>query len=423
MTEKLLQYIWLHQYFNKASLTTIDGEAIVVLATGTLNHNQGPDFCNAQVRIGATLFAGSVELHVKTSQWDEHHHSGDPNYSNVILHVVYLHDAPCHLPVLELESRVPRLLLERYAGLMASPERIACAHAIANVSQLVWQSWKERLLAERLERRAKAILNSLQQNGGHWEACFWWMLAKSFGAKVNGASFELIARSIPLTALVRHKQQIHQVEALLFGQAGLLNGTFTEAYPQLLQREYKFLRKKLQLKTVTAPVYFLRMRPGNFPSLRLAQLAMIIHLSTHLFSKLLETEKLPELRSFFDVTANDYWHYHYRFDEASAYRKKKTGKEMVDSVIINTAVPMVFAYAWKHRDEKLRLKAIRWLEEMDAENNVVVRGFEALGIASTSAFDSQSLLELKSRYCDNRLCLQCAIGNNLLKITSPHGIS
>ena len=416
MTEKLLQYIWQFQYFNRSQLQTAAGERLEIVYTGKLNTDQGPDFCNAQVKIDDTLLAGSVELHVKTSQWRQHGHGSDANYNNVILHVVYEHneDKPT-IPVLELQHRIPRMLLDRYVALMHSPAFIPCAASLSEVNGLVWHSWKERLLAERLLRRSESVFQFLAQNNFHWEETLWWMLARNFGMKTNTDAFEAIARSIPINLLSKHKTQIHHLEAMLFGQANLLGTSHQEDYPRMLWREYKFLKKKYALQQVFMPIHFLRMRPGNFPTVRLAQLAALIQRSVHLFSQLLEMEELSSVRALFNITANDYWHYHYRFDESSSFRKKTLGQDMIDNLIINTIVPLVFAYGLYRKDDRYRTKAIRWLEGLNGESNTVTRGFDSLGLEGSSAFDSQALLELKTRYCDYRRCLECAAGNSLLR--------
>jgi len=418
MTEKLLQYIWQFQYFTKSGLTTTKGEKLQIIFPGTLNTNQGPDFSNAQVKIDDTVLVGSIELHLKSSQWNEHGHQGDANYKSVILHVVFEDDAKAnnsHLPVLELESRVSNLLLERYATMMNAGSFISCTNSIREVKELTWVAWKERLLAERLTRKANLVFQYSQKNNQHWEESFWWLLARNFGMKVNSEAFEVIAQSISINILAKHKNQIHQLEALLLGQAGLLNTEFKEDYPQLLQREYDFLKKKYSLQPIHIPVHFLRMRPGNFPTIRLAQLAMLVYNAAHLFSTLLEIEKVGEVKKLFDVTANDYWHYHYRFDEASPFKKKTIGKDMVENVIINSVVPVLFAYGLAHAEEKYKLKALNWLEEISAEQNAITKGFSQLQLANKTAYDSQAYIELKNQYCNHKLCLQCSIGNALLR--------
>lgn len=416
--EKLLQYIWQFQYFNKSELQTTAAEKLEIIFPGKLNSNQGPDFSNAQIKIDNTILVGSIELHLKASQWNEHGHNIDANYKNVILHVVFENDLPgSSVPVLELQPRISNLLLNKYTDLMNSPTFIPCARSVAEVKEITWLSWKERLLAERLTRKSSIVFKFLEENNAHWEKSFWWMLARNFGMKVNVESFEAMARSISVNILAKHKNQIHQLEALLFGQANLLEQNFKEDYPKLLQREYRFLKKKYDLKPIYNPVHFLRMRPGNFPTIRLSQLAALIQNSAHLFSKILEIEKLSEIKKLFDITANDYWHYHYRFDEASSFKKKAIGKDMIDNVIINTIVPMLFAYGLYHKEEKYKNKTILWLEELSAEINAITKGFTNLKLSNKSAFDSQAFIELKTQYCDHKKCLQCVVGNALLKTT------
>jgi len=420
MTERLLQFIWQFQYFNKSELVTTTGEPVQIIFPGQYNTNQGPDFSDAKIKIGKTTWAGSVELHIKTSDWNKHNHQGDKNYNNVILHVVWEEDAApdevaYNIPVLELKNRVSKILLQRYEELMNSSSFIPCKKSIHTVRDITWKSWKDRLLAERLMRKAKTAETFLQQNNYHWEETFWWMLARNFGMKVNADAFEAMARSIPINVLAKHKSQIHQLEALLFGQAGLLDGKFTEDYPKLLQREYKFLKEKYKLKPIHQPVHFLRMRPGNFPTIRLAQLAALITESAHLFSKIKDAKTVKELSNWFDITANDYWHYHYRFDETAAFKKKKLGAAIIDNIIINTIAPVLFAYGSYHDEQKYKDKTLKWLEQTAAESNSITKGFQQLDIENKNAFDSQALIELKNEYCNKKRCLDCGVGNAILK--------
>lgn len=416
MTEKLLHFIWQFQYFNPDHLQTTDGEPVTILYPGRLNANQGPDFLEARIKIGSTILAGSVELHLKTSDWQKHQHDEDPNYRNVVLHVVYQNDvSQTTLPLLELQPRISNLLLERYYSLMQNGSFIACEGSLTSVRELTWISWKERLLAERLTRKSGKLLEYLRQTNGHWEESFWWLLCRNLGGKVNAAAFEAIARSLPVTVLAKHKSSIHQLEALLLGQANLLFKESGDAYVQLLQREYAFLKKKYGLTPIGVPVYFLRMRPANFPTIRLAQLAMLVHQSSHLFSKVLEAEQLEELSRQLHVTANDYWHYRYRFDEPSEYKPKKLGSDTIDHIIINTFIPALFAYGHYHQKEQHKTKALNWLEQIRAEENVITKRFQKSNIANRSAYDSQALIELKNEYCNAKRCLECSIGNALLK--------
>ena len=422
MTERLLQYIWQLQYFNQNELITADGESLSIIHPGIINTNQGPDFLNAKIKVNNTIWAGSIELHVLSSDWNSHQHSLDKNYANIILHVVWQNDINLlvSFPVLELQSLVSKILLQQFDELMKAKSFIACETMISNVTPIIWVAWKERLLVERMQRKAAVILEYLRCNNNHWEETFWWLIARNFGNTVNADSFEKLARSLPIGILARHKNQIHQTEALLFGQAGLLEGDFQEDYPTLLQKEYRFFKKKYQLYSKPLPLYFLRMRPSNFPSLRLAQLSMLIHSSVHLFSIVKETILLDDVKKLLAVTANDYWHYHYVFDELSIYREKNIGKQMIHSVLINTIVPILFAYGHHYGETKYKERAMLWLEQIAEENNSITKGFTLLGIENKNAFDSQALIQLKNDYCNQKRCLECAVGNKLLR---PHAVS
>jgi len=421
MKEDLLQYIWQFQYFNNSELYTSSGEAIRIISTGTHNTNQGTDFVNAKIKIGKTIWAGNVEVHINSSDWNMHHHSGDPNYNNVILHVVWNENAIVKdrvgnsLHTLELKSRVPKLLLERYKMLMESSQFIPCESQLQQVNELTMANWKQRLVAERLIKKSANILAILKETNSHWEETFWWLVAANFGLKVNNDLFQQVAKMLPVSILAKHKNRIQQVEALLFGTTGLLEKEFQEKYPQMLQKEFLFYQKKYKLKIIDGELSFLRMRPANFPTIRLAQLAMLIHESEHLFSKIKSSSSLKDVKKMLQVSANDYWHYHYTFDETSDYKVKTLGKQMIDNIIINTIIPVLFTYGLHHNEQVYKDRAIKWLEEISAEKNSITSGFEKLNFSNKSAFDSQSFIQLKNEYCNKKLCLHCAIGNSLLK--------
>jgi len=287
MTEKLLQCIWQFQYFNRNELQTESGEPLQIIYPGKFNTNQGPDFLEAKIIIDKTTWAGNIELHIKTSDWEKHNHSDDKNYKNVILHVVWENDfylPQNNIPLIILHHRVSKLLLIRYEEWMNSQSFIPCEKNISQVNEIIWTTWKQRLLIERLQRKSKLVEDYLHQNNNHWEETFWWPLARNFGYTINAEAFEAMAKTISVNMLAKHKNQIHQLEALLAGQCGLLDNDFTETYLIMLQKEYSFLKKKYQLQSINQPVHFLRMRPGNFPTIRLAQLAVLIQQSIHLFS-------------------------------------------------------------------------------------------------------------------------------------------
>jgi Protein of unknown function (DUF2851) len=417
MNERLLQFIWQFQYFNQTNLRTVDDEVVEIIHAGTHNTNEGPDFLNAQIKIGNKAWAGSVELHTKSSFWKSHKHEEDKNYKNVILHVVWEEDKTLNLnfPTLVLQDRISNLLLSKYQSLMNENNFIPCQNSIHQVKPITWLSWKERLLVERLQNKSQLIFDYLQKNNNHWEEAFWWLIAKNFGIKINSNAFEAIAQSISINVLAKHKNQIHQIEALLFGQAGLLNNNFEEDYPNLLKKEYEFYKNKYQLKHINQPIYFLRMRPSNFPSVRLAQLAQLIFNSLHLFATVKEASSLTEIKKLLQVTANDYWHYHYVFDKPTDFKEKNIGLQMVNNILINTIVPIVFAYGHFNKEEKYINKALAWLREISPEKNTITKEFKVLKVESKTAFDSQALIQLKNNYCNHKKCLQCAVGNSILK--------
>ncbi|MEO6915787.1 MAG: DUF2851 family protein [Chitinophagaceae bacterium] len=419
MTEKLFQYIWQFQHFNFSQLKSEQGENIQIIDPGTLNRDQGPDFLSASIKIADTVWFGNVELHLLSSDWFKHEHHLDNNYKNVILHVVCKNDHPLTappVPVLELQSRISLILLDRYSDWMSAPHSIPCEQHIASVPRVEWKQWTAEVLKQRLERKAEYIFALYNKTNHHWIETFWWMLARNFGIRVNAEAFESIARSIPVKILTRHKDQVIVIESLLFGQAGLLDRKFTEEYPGMLQKEYRHYRKKYLLKKTFVSLKFLRMRPSSFPSIRLAQLAMLISRSSHLFSKVIESANLTELLELFTVTANDYWHYHYHFDEPSDHKEKKLGNDMIENILINTVAPIIYAYGIFQQDKAFSARAVSLLESLSAEQNRVSNNWLKMNIPLKNAAETQSVLELNSRYCDYKRCLECGIGKRILDL-------
>lgn len=418
MTERLLQFIWQFQYFNNKHLELPGGEPFEIIHPGTLNSNQGPDFLGASIKIGKATIIGPVELHIKTSLWYKHAHQLDHNYDKVILHVVWeddLDSSSSPIPVLSLRDRVSKLLLQQYEDWMNNRWFIACGQQITQVTDLTWLSWNERLLVERLQRKSTLVFDCLQQNNQHWEETFWWLLARNFGMKVNADAFEAVARSISLTILGKHRNQLMQLEALLMGQAGLLEKEYTDDYARQLKDTYQFHQGKYKLQQRPQAALFLRMRPASFPTIRLAQLATLIHGSGHLFSKIKAIISVKDVKTLLDVTASTYWDQHYTFDNLSPAKPKKMGDSMIRNIIINTIVPTLFAYGHLRQEQEYKDRALQWLEAVEAEENSITRGFAQCGVTSRSAFASQALIELKNRYCDHKRCLDCAVGNALLK--------
>ena len=417
MNEQLLQFIWQHRYFNQSDLHSISGSPLQIIYPGLLNTNQGPDFLDAKIQIDSLMLAGSVELHIKSTDWQRHRHQKDIRYSNVILHVVWEYDG-LDIPfvqVLELKSRVAGSMLSVYEHLMQSASFMPCAPLLSKVNELVWTSWKERLLAERMEQRSRVISQSLERHLGNVEEVFWQILARSWGMPLNGDVFETLAASLPVSLLSRYRYRIHQVEALLFGQAGLLNESFEDPYPVMLQKEYLHLKRKHGLQQVDGTLRFLRMRPAEFPTVRLAQLAMLIHQSGFFFSTLKGIESVNDCIRLFQVTANDFWHRHYTFKQESIYRPKQTGKDTLYRVLINAVIPFLYNQSLAEGNESLRQRMIGWLFELPPEQNKWIKEWRQAGVGCKHAFDTQALLELRKNYCQQKRCLACTIGNVVMR--------
>ena len=417
MNERLLQYIWQFQYYQQQHLQTTSGEPLQILHPGTLNTQQGPDFSAARIRIGQTILAGHIELHILSSDWHRHKHSGDTHYNNVILHVVWTDDGatPAHIPVLVLENRVSTLLLERYTGMMQTISVIACHHHLPVLNELAWFAWKERLIVERLERKSQQIIQLLQQNQGHWDEVFWWQLAAGFGSKINAAFFERVAKSIPYAVVKRHRHHLDEIEALLFGQAKMIHTGLKDPYAKSLLRNHQHLKKKYALDTVDGGPVFLRMRPASFPTIRLAQLAMLLHQREHLLDQVRQVNSIEELMRLFQTKASHYWNTHFVFDEPVSTEPRFVGQQMLLHLMINVVVPILFAYGQEKGNTQQKEKVLHWLYQLAPEQNKITRYWKSTGIANRSALDTQSLLELHTQYCVNKRCLECSVGNRLLR--------
>lgn len=421
LNEKLLHFIWQHRHFDDGSLAVTDGRPLYIVHGGAPHADQGPDFRDARVRIGDTLWIGHVELHVRTSDWFRHRHDGDPNYRNVVLHVVWEHDGcePAALPVLELRDRVPLQTIRRLVHWMQGVAHVPCeremhAHGIGPSTLFL-----ERLVLERLQRKTERILSNLSAAKGHWEEIFWWQTARNFGYRVNADAFEEMARSVKVRILQQNKHSIHMLEAILMGQCNLLSEDSEDGYGRMLAAEYAFAKRKYGLQPIRMPVLFLRMRPQNFPTVRLAQLAMLIRESSRLFSRFRHADDTEEARRLLCVTANDYWHYRYGFDRPSAHQPKTLGRSMADNIIANTVVPFLYAYSMHNGQASVREKALQWLRETQAESNRATKVFHLPGGRPGNALESQGLLELRTHYCERRRCLECDVCAHLLSNTRP----
>ena len=423
--EDFLHYVWKFRLFEKNELITAEGEEIEIFSAGIHNSDSGPDFQTARIRIGDTIWAGNVEVHITSSDWKRHGHTTDDAYNNVILHVVYRDDEPLTLangrrvPTLELQNRIPDDLYGRYHKLIFGNQTIIpCEASIASVDALTMQNWLTRILIERLEKRSAAIIDRLNLNRGDWEETFYQFLAANFGFKTNALPFELLAKSLPQVTLAKNKNNSLQIEALLFGQAGFLSGEFKDEYPLKLKNEYEFLKKKYQLVPVENHLWkFMRLRPQNFPTIRLAQFAALVVHSNHLFSKVLEIRDVKELRKLFsDITVNPYWENHYRFDVESPPSSKNMGAASVDILLLNTVALFLFSYGKHNQNQHYINRCLKLLEHLPREENKIVADFVTLGVKTDTAFESQALLELKNNYCNYKKCLQCGVGNKILKL-------
>lgn len=421
MTEKFLHYLWKMKLLNPEQLQTASGEKVQILKAGEHNHDAGPDFLNARIKIGITEWAGSVEIHVKSSEWNIHHHQDDPAYNNVILHVVYQDDAEVFradgtmVVDLEVKDHFDPGLFDSYQLLMSSASWIPCEKQLPNVSAITVHQWLHRLMIERLEEKTQPIIESLKQNQNNWEETFYQFIAAAFGAKVNAEPFRMLAGSLPLKILAKHKNNLLQLEALLFGTAGFLGEKFADDYPNQLKKEFDFLRKKYALQPLKKHLWkFLRLRPANFPTIRIAQLAQLVFNSTHLLSKILETQDMKTLFSYFNCEPSEYWLTHYRFDKPSAEKKKSLGEDTIALLVINMIAPFLFVYGKMKDEEAFINQSLQLLEQLPSEQNQIIMHWKRSGVMTKSAFDSQALLQLKNQYCTNFLCLDCAIGHKIL---------
>lgn len=421
MKEDFLHYLWKFKKFDTLNLRTSNDEGVTIIHSGHYLELAGPDFFNAQIIIGHQKWAGNIEIHIKSSDWYVHHHERDAAYENVILHVVWEHDTEIfrsdntEIPVLELKQYVDKATIDNYQSLVSPKSWINCEKQLASIDSFVIKNWQERLFFERLERKSKPIFELLEQTNQDWEAVLFCLLAKNFGLNTNGELFLKMGQSIPFSVIRKESFEMGNLEALIFGNAGLLDAEKEDTYFKDLKIRFFYLMHKYQLeKTVLAPLQFFKHRPDNFPTIRLAQLAHLYHSQQNLFSKVSALNSVQELYEIFEVATSAYWENHYQFDKESPKKKKKLSSSFIDLLIINTIIPIQFAYA-KSQGKAISEELIALLDEVAAEKNAVIDKFNSFGVLSNSAFDSQSLLQLKNEYCNKGKCLECAIGMELLK--------
>jgi hypothetical protein len=420
MQEDFLHYIWKHKVFLTSSLKTTTGEVVVIKQFGAHNLNSGPDFFNAQLSINGQLWAGNLEIHVKSSDWYIHGHEKDNAYDNVILHVVWEHDTAIYrkdnteIPTLQLKQYVDKDLLNSYKKLVQSKLWINCESNLSEVDDFVINNWLERLFVERLERKSKDISRLLQQSKNDWEAVLFKMLLKNFGLKVNGEAFLSLGNSVDYSLVRKLQNNVLDLEALLFGQAGFLQEDIQEVYFLDLKKRFQFFKQKFKLNNQgVLPIRFFRLRPPNFPTIRLSQFANLYVAEHQLFSKIMSLNAKDDFYKLFNKGVTTYWKIHYTFNSTSVNSNKILTKAFVDLLIINTIIPLKFSYA-KSQGKNIEDGLFELIKEVNVESNVIVKKYMQLRSLEKNALTSQALLQLKACYCEKNKCLQCAIGNSLI---------
>lgn len=430
MTEQLLHYVWKHKLLPPGELLTTDGRQVEVIDPGLHNHDAGPDFFNAKVRIGGTLWVGNVEIHLRSADWYVHGHDRDSRYNNVVLHVVETADADVqtqegnYLP--QLVAEVPSHVKTHYAELLSTDHYPPCYRIIPELSRLMVHSWMAALQTERLEQKTEAIRRRAELAGGSWEDAYFQTLARNFGFGINGDAFELWARSVPLSAVGKHRDDLFQIEAIFMGQAGLLDEqsipqryrseALSEGYFTRLRNEYQYLAHKFSLSPMDFGMWrFLRLRPQNFPYIRIAQMAQLYYDQHTSLSALLDCQSVADLNRLLTTQVTPYWQTHYVFGSPSAESTKRLSAASLNLLIINTAIPMLFAVGRHRQKEELCDRAFDLLEQMKDEKNHIITMWQECGLPVDNAGDSQALIQLKKAYCDRKDCLRCRFGYEYMR--------
>lgn len=421
MKEDFLHHVWKYKLFDQSELQTTDGRSLSIIKGGYHNHDAGPDFSQATILIDDIEWNGNVEIHIKASDWLRHQHQDNTAYDTVILHVVYESDKVITLsgeepiPCLELKHRISPDLLSKYEKLLLNKSWIACENNLETIDQDKIKLWLNTIAIERLHDKSQQVIKDLDESTYHWEKVFHKHLFRVFGLKVNQEAFTYLFESLPFERMVQSSDEVFRVEALLFGQAGFLSESHKNDYAQALLKEYTFLKHKYSLEPIAQNYWkFARMRPANFPTIRIAQLSQLLHKYPQLFQRILDTDVKMISSLFADIQPSAFWKTHYRFGESSTERSKLLGKSRIDLIIINAVVPILFSYGKIKKDDAYIDKALDLLEQVPAEKNSIINQWKTLGISSDSALQSQSLLHLKKQYCDHYKCIQCQIGVNII---------
>jgi hypothetical protein len=426
MKEEFLHYLWKYGLYNKDALADTEGNRIIVIHPGTYNRDSGPDFFNSRILINGTLWAGNVEIHIRSSDFELHGHQNDPAYNNVILHVVGVNDRQVFNSrgeeLLTAELHFEATIYDKYQMLVNNPSIIACQDYLCNIDHLIINQWITSLAVERLEKKTEAIMKIFCETGNDWEETFYRMLCRYFGFRVNSEPFEMLAGALPFKIIRKHADNLFQIEALLFGAAGMLDeGLFREAladeYYRLLIREYRILSAKYSLQSLHGWIWkFARLRPANFPTVRISQLATMLSVAGGLFSRVTGSTAVTELERLFEVPASAYWNDHFVFGKRSRESVKRTGSQATGILLINAVVPVIFVYGRERGRQDLCDRALDFLQNTEPEHNIIINEWETAGIRAESAFYTQALIQLRNEYCRKRRCLECRIGSSVVSM-------
>ena len=418
--EQLLHYVWKHKIFPLKELKTTTGQQVEVIDTGLANTDAGPDFFNAKLKLDGVLWIGNIEIHERSSDWFKHGHHADAGYNSVILHIASEIDMEIsrsngeRIPQIQLIC--PEAVRTNYKELLETDSYPPCYRIIPSLSPFTAHSWMSALQMERFEQKATLLNERLKRCQGNWEDAFFITLARNFGFGLNGDAFETWAHQLPFRAVDKHRNDLFQIEAIFFGQAGILEDSDGDGYYLRLKKEYTYLQHKFGLIPMDASLWrFLRLRPANFPHIRIAQLACLYHRAYGLLSRIMETETLQGVRDILKGGTSEYWLTHYTFGGSSPSRPKALSNTSLDLLIINTVVTFLYAYGLHKGNRVLCARAGSFLEELKAENNYITRMWEQYGMKASNAADSQALIQLKKEYCDKKKCLYCRIGYEYLK--------
>lgn len=418
--EQLLHYVWKHKIFPLKELKTTTGQQVEVIDTGLANTDAGPDFFNAKLKLDGVLWIGNIEIHERSSDWFKHGHHADAGYNSVILHIASEIDTEIsrsngeRIPQIQLIC--PEAVRTNYKELLETDSYPPCYRIIPSLPPFTAHSWMTALQMERFEQKATLLNERLKRCQGNWEDAFFITLARNFGFGLNGDAFETWAHQLPFRAVDKHRNDLFQIEAIFFGQAGILEDSDGDGYYLRLKKEYTYLQHKFGLIPMDASLWrFLRLRPTNFPHIRIAQLACLYHRAYGLLSRIMETETLQGVRDILKGGTSEYWLTHYTFGGSSPSRPKTLSNTSLDLLIINTVVTFLYAYGLHKGNRVLCARAGSFLEELKAENNYITRMWEQCGMKASNAADSQALIQLKKEYCDKKKCLYCRIGYEYLK--------